>query len=88
MKASEVSSGPGGRQLPLRSAAASEVSSGLGGRQWPRMLTAVMFQCLSGPKMHEKAFYSQEGRKEGQNGHVDLHASPQVKIQRPHISLY
>ena len=43
-----------------------------------------MFQCLSGPKMHEKAFYSQEegrkeGRKEGQNGHVDLHASPQVK---------
>ena len=29
-----------------------------------------MFQCLSGRKMHEKAFYSQEG----QNGLVDLRA--------------
>ena len=28
---------------------------------------SLVFQCLSGPKMHEKAFYSQEERKEGQN---------------------
>ena len=40
-----------------------------------------MFQCLSGRKMHEKAFYSPFYSQEGQNGLVDLRArtSPQVK---------
>ena len=40
-----------------------------------------MFQCLSGPEMHKKPFIPRKKeRKEGQNRHVDLHASPQVKM--------
>ena len=72
------------RRLPVASQVTSDLNSEISG------LNNLCSSAFMAPKCFFEPFQrKEEGRKEGQNGHVDLRArtSPQVKISRHSLSL-